>query len=246
MKKVIVVVPCYNEEKRLNSEKFQAFVSEARDIGFLFVNDGSTDGTSQIIRSLQDRHPYDFTALDLPHNVGKAEAIRQGILKAMEQGPEYVGMWDADLSTPLTEIPRFVGVLDADGHVETVFGARVRLMGRCIERAAVRHYLGRFAATLISWTLGITVYDTQCGAKLFRVGEKTRKVFQEPFSTSWIFDVEVLARLIANGSRTDRGTEIYELPLNEWIHTGDSKLRPLDYLIALRDLYVIHRKYMSS
>src|SRR4029077_432705 len=119
--------------------------------------------------------------LRAPHNQGKAAAVRQGVNYAMEQGAEYVGFWDADLATPLNAIQQFTAVFAARPDVDLVFGARVNLLGRHVHRKASRHYLGRVFATVVSAALRLPIYDTQCGAKIFRVTPATRVLWADPF-----------------------------------------------------------------
>lgn len=243
MHEVVITVPCYNESKRLDLDEFVAFAKSNPQVAFLFVNDGSTDSTGDTLKTLTDLDKSSFRAIHLVNNVGKAEAVRKGIGESLKSDPKYVGIWDADLATPLAEIPRLCEIMDSCPSVQMVFGSRVKLMGRIIERPALRHYLGRLSATLISWVLGLPIYDTQCGAKVFRVTDVLSGLFEEKFLSSWIFDVEIIARTMsANGGSLPENT-IYELPLNEWRHKGGSKIKPVDYILALRELSVIRRKY---
>ena len=234
-----VVVPCYNEAARLPTARYKDFLLEQPELAFVFVDDGSRDDTLALLRSLERVDPERVRLLALPENLGKAEAVRRGILRALEDEVDYVGFWDADLATPLSAIPDFVRLLDARPELELAIGARVVLLGRRIERRALRHYLGRVAATAIALVLGLRVYDTQCGAKLFRANATARELFREPFAARWAFDVEILARLI----RSRRGRDlppadavVCEVPLPEWIDVAGSKIRPRDYLIAGVDL----------
>ncbi len=244
MHEVIIIVPCYNESKRIDTDAFREFSKSRAGISFMLVNDGSSDTTLEKLHNLAEVDVNHFMVLNLPRNRGKAEAVRAGIARSLELRPKYVGIWDADLATPLTEIPGFVHLMERKPEVLMVFGARVKLMGRTIVRPAGRHYLGRISATLISLTLGLPVYDTQCGAKLFRVTDDISSIFRDPFLSSWIFDVEIVARLISRNNGKLPLDCIYELPLNEWIHKSGSKIKAVDYLLALRELFLIRQKYL--
>jgi len=247
MNRATIVIPCYNEAERLHIQKFETFLRRTPGIGFLFVDDGSTDGTSRLVEGLCDQAGDRCRLVGLPTNMGKAEAVRRGILAALETPSEYIGFWDADLATPLEAIPAFCEILDDRPEIEVVIGSRVQLLGRTIERKAARHYLGRIFTTVISLMLGLKVYDTQCGAKLFRASENLKALFGEPFYSKWVFDVEVLARLIR--SRRSRHLPavdkiVYELPLMEWKDVAGSKLRLRDFFTAMVDVARIYWKVL--
>ena len=114
MSSAIIVIPCYNEAQRLPLHAFNAFAGARHPHRFLFVNDGSTDGTSHVLHTLHDAEPERYMLCDLPRNVGKAEAVRTRVLLAWEAGPDYISYWDADLATPLETIPTFCTLLDAN------------------------------------------------------------------------------------------------------------------------------------
>ena len=240
---LILVIPCYNEEHRLPVDDLRRFAIDGVRVELLLVNDGSRDNTLQLLNKLRDEDPTRFSVLDLERNSGKAEAVRRGILAAMERKPDLVGFWDADLATPLTELPDFLAIFESRPEIEMIFAARVRLLGREISRNPRRHYVGRVGATLISSSLGLAVYDTQCGAKLFRVSDAMREIFAEPFLSRWIFDVEIIARFVRQRGRDAAARAIYELPIKAWHDVKGSKVKSTDFLRALRDLWKIHRAY---
>jgi dolichyl-phosphate beta-glucosyltransferase len=239
-----IIIPCYNEEKRLNLASFNEFTNPSHSISFVFVDDGSTDGTHRLLQSLRTANPNKFAVLKLHRNCGKGEAVRQGFLSAVNSPPDYVGFWDADLATPLDAIPEFLDFAEARPDLEVILGARVKLLGRQVERNCYRHYLGRCFATVVSVVLGLDVYDTQCGAKLFKVSLRTKKLFEQPFHSRWIFDVEILARLI---NATPQVQDIiYEFPLQQWRDIEGSKVRYTDFAQAAFELLWIRNNYFRK
>lgn len=245
--RAVVVVPCFNEAKRLPVQAFHDFLAQTSDVTFVFVDDGSTDDTPQILEQLRQRHPRNICTLRLGANVGKAEAVRRGMRAALRRQPTFVGYWDADLSTPLDAILRFVEVMQARPAVNLVMGSRIALLGRDIRRSTVRHLTGRVFATAASLVLRLPVYDTQCGAKLFRKSPSLRTLLSQRFRARWVFDVEILARMvsIADHSTTDvPHPQIYEYPLEQWHDVGGSRLQVIDFVVAGLDLAAIYWRYM--
>ncbi|KAB0666520.1 glycosyltransferase [Oryzomonas japonica] len=230
MRKTRIIVPCYNEAMRLNPKAFLDALDNNSDLSFLFVNDGSTDSTRQILTSLKDKNPAQVEIVNLEKNSGKAEAVRQGMLTSLLGAFDYIGYWDADLATPLDVIGDFSRLLEASG-AEIVIGSRVRLLGRRIERNVLRHYFGRVFATCASILLNINIYDTQCGAKIFRNNEALRHVFGKPFKVAWTFDVEMLARfpIVMNVSPPEASSRWVEFPLLQWVDVKGSKLKWRDF-----------------
>jgi glycosyltransferase involved in cell wall biosynthesis len=257
-----IVVPCYNEAARFQPEPFLAFLADenpaTRQVSFLFVNDGSADGTLAVLESLvaaAERlgQPGRISILDKKRNGGKGEAIRDGMLAAIRpSGPahqpacDYVGFWDADLATPLSAIPQFLQVIEGRPSLQMIFGSRIRLLGRTIRRNPARHYLGRIFATAASQTLSLPIYDTQCGAKIFKVSPDLAQVLAAPFISRWIFDVELVARFIQLRGRESCFHSIYEFPLDSWEDVAGSKVGPLDFFYAAFDIFRIYRRYLAA
>ena len=233
-----IVVPCFNEASRLRLDAYQAALTASPWLEFIFVDDGSGDSTGAMLDSFRAAAGLRVHVLHLDVNSGKAEAVRRGVLQAFDLGFELIGYWDADLATPLRYIEIFAEVLDRPNTV-LVVGSRVRLLGRRVERSPLRHFAGRGFATLASLTLGLPIYDTQCGAKLFYARDVVRDAFSRPFSLRWAFDVELLNRLLeqqAGGAPIDVRNQCVEYPLEEWIDAPGSKLRPHHVPKILREL----------
>ena len=248
MSRTAIVVPCYNEAARIQQDEFLKYCRQFPHVTFIFVNDGSTDETGDILASLKETAPRQIATVNLQRNKGKGEAVRQGILHAIPGDFDYIGYWDADLATPLDHIKTFIGLLNESPCRDIVMGARVQMLGRSICRRAARHYIGRVFATTVSIMLGLPVYDTQCGSKLFRNSPVLKELFAKPFFTRWIFDVEILARyLVKNNSRLKQimTEKIIEYPLQSWTDVPGSKIKFTDFagsILELTRIWFYYRK----
>jgi glycosyltransferase involved in cell wall biosynthesis len=239
-----VVVPCYNEATRLEPAAFLHFLTTHPGTRLVMVDDGSVDGTREILERMRQAAPAAIKVIRHSSNVGKGEAVRSGIVAAIADNPAIVGFLDADLSTPLQAIDDFLALLRARPDIEFVLGSRVLLMGRDVKRKPARHYPGRVFATAVSLALDLPVYDTQCGAKMLRVNAATATLFATPFRSPWIFDVELIARYLrlpAVPGEAPRRDRLYELVLPVWHDKPGSKLRWYDFARAIVDVGYIWR-----
>lgn len=228
MQETTIVIPCFNEADRLPVDALASYIDAHPRVHFVLVDDGSTDDTPQVLKALATARPASVRVLRLSCNSGKAEAVRRGMLLALDHGAQLVGYWDADLATPLRFIDVFVEQLSSSDAV-LVFGSRVRLLGSRVSRRPFRHYVGRVFATIAGVALRFPIYDTQCGAKLFRASAELRAVFETPFELGWTFDVELfgrLAGLVHEGKPIDPERQLVEWPLDEWRDAPGSKLGP--------------------
>lgn len=238
----LIIIPCYNEASRLSVEEYESFFQkeENKSIQFLFVNDGSTDNTIELLEKLEQKY-LNVETLDLEKNGGKAEAIRQAMMKSANSNYQYIGYFDADLATPLAEIHELIRYAIQKESPYLVMGSRVKLLGSTnIQRKIGRHYIGRVFATVVSNMLKLPIYDTQCGAKLIR-RDLIDLIFKEPFLSKWLFDVELFFRLRKH--KTDFETKLVEVPLRQWEDKDGSKISTSYFLKAPFDLLKIYLHY---
>ncbi len=217
-----IVIPCYNEEKRLSGEAFLGYLEAFEQLRFVFVDDGSTDGTLAMLEDLQRHNPGQIDILALPKNSGKADAVRQGLIMATQQGADLVGYWDADLATPLAAIRDFAEIALRYDEIDVVYGARMRLLGRRINRTLARRAVSRICSTLARVAVRLPVRDTQCGAKLLRNTPVLRASLEREFTAGWLFDVELFTRLSLQTQ--DQRKAFFEYPLVEWTEVAGSKI----------------------
>ncbi len=243
---IVIVIPCFNEAQRLDPRLFVSFLTDNSELFFLFVDDGSTDDTAEKLEQISEQTSSQSEVLKIAENRGKAEAVRRGVLKALKKKPSHIGYWDGDLATPLSEIPLFVDY-GSDTNKKMIFGSRIQRLGADIHRHWYRHYPGRIIAVWINLILKLPIHDTQCGAKLIEK-ELAGQIFTEPFTSTWLFDVELFARIIALFGRDKAAQMIYEIPLQRWTDVGESKISP-GYLpkipVELLKIYWKYRKDLN-
>ena len=228
-----VVIPCFNEEARIGATvraTLDYLETNAPESELIVVNDGSRDASSQIARDAMARATIETHLLENFPNRGKGHAVRKGLLGA--QRP--IGLFfDADLSTPLSEVPKVIDPIAA-GEVDIAFGSRAldrRLIGR--HQPLLREQGGRAFNLLVRLISGLPFWDTQCGFKAFRL-DVCRPILQAARIDGFAFDVELLVLARRAGLR------LREIPV-QWNHAEGSKVdflhdsvRMLREVIALR------------
>jgi dolichyl-phosphate beta-glucosyltransferase len=242
MNVIAMVVPCFNEEKRINISKWQTIINEFPECYWIFVNDGSSDATSIKLGELTGKN---VLKLDLPTNHGKGNAIRAGLNYAIN-APVFarphdfsrIGYIDSDGAFDLDDIRMLFSAAqekrDSMPGFKVIIGSRVKLAGRQIQRNKRRHYLGRLISTFICLGWEKAPYDTQSGFKIFDLDLSFREAVNSPFKTSWFFDIELILRLDALGS-----LKIWEVPLLKWEEIGESSIKTTKYLNILRQIITI-------
>jgi len=227
-----VVVPAYNEEKRLGPT-IDAIVGHLRENEgrwgeweLIVVDDGSTDGTRDVVTaaSVRDRRVQLVTS---PRNRGKGHALRLGVLASYGR---RVLVTDADLAAPIEELEHLDKAL-SEGHAAAI-GSRAT-PGATIEnhQHRLRELLGRGGNFLIRRIAVPGIRDTQCGFKLFD-GERAREAFAASRLNGWGIDVEILQHF------RHSGWPVAEVPVR-WAHQSGSKVRPVDYGRVLAELTVL-------
>jgi len=237
----IIVIPCYNEEKGINIEEYSTFISANPQTLLCFVDDGSKDNTLIILNSLQEKFQNHIHIIACEKNAGKAEAVRIGINYCNQNYQhQYIGYLDADLATTLEEFIEIKDFIKED--ISFCFGSRIMRLGSTIVRENSRFLIGRIIATFISNQLQLKVYDTQCGCKVF-TKELAEKLFDKPFISRWLFDVELFHRMKKIYGKENAVPKMYEVPLKSWIEKGDSKVKFTYFFKLWLDLYQIGKQY---
>jgi dolichyl-phosphate beta-glucosyltransferase len=227
-----IVIPCFNEAARIGEtlcRTLDYLRANAPESQLIVVNDGSTDATAAIAGEGLKDAKIETRLLENFPNRGKGAAVRSGLLAAREP----IGLFfDADLSTPLGEIPKVIEPI-ANGEIDIAFGSRALDRGLIgIHQPWRREQAGRAFNLLVRLATGLPFWDTQCGFKAFRL-DVCRPILEAARLDSFAFDVELL--YLAQ----DAGLRIREIPVR-WNHAEGSKVRFFhDSLRMLREVVAL-------
>jgi dolichyl-phosphate beta-glucosyltransferase len=212
-----IVIPAYNEGARLGAtlEKVLRYVrAQGWNAEVIVVDDGSRDNTAEIVRGFAEKDSR-FRLVENPGNRGKGYSVRNGMLNARG---EVVVFSDADLSSPIEEMPKLLAALAAGADI--AIGSRwLRVELQTRRQSLHRQIFGRVFNVLLRIILGLRFRDTQCGFKAF-----TRRASQTILPLQrierWGFDPEILFLARKFGFRVE------EVPVL-WGHSGDTRIHPL-------------------
>ena len=231
---LFMVIPCFNEEKRINLDYWNE-LSAIPNIHWIFVNDGSSDGTKSLLNQIKNS-----LVINLENNSGKAEAIRKGILETFNKNQSEIfqfGYLDADSAFEIEDVKNVIKLsFSKESTYDSYWGSRVALSGRNITRNNLRHILSRILITIFGYRLGNLPYDPQTGFKVFKFNNEQMKIFDKNFETKWFVDLEILLRFkVLNG----KDMKVWEEPVNTWRDIKGSKIRGLEIITVFRDLIKI-------
>lgn len=217
-----LVIPAYKESERL--PLFLPELARAMDdipggVRICVVDDGSGDkdqaAVQRLCAELRSTHRSVGEPLLLPKNIGKGGAVRAGWNHA-DKDARLLAFADADGAVSAEEIGRVFQIAQQTDYSTAVFGARIRMLGRTVERSGARHFSGRLFAAIVGTLVSHRVYDSQCGFKIVPQAAY-RKIAPQLIENGFCFDVELLAALIANE------TPLLEVPV-DWHDKSGSKV----------------------
>ena len=241
-----IVIPFFNEEKNLVLQDFQNFLSHNHDYFICFVDDGSNDNSKTIINNLMNDHPKQVNIITQNINSGKAEAVRIGVNYCNKNYSFMtIGFLDADLSTSLDEYKRVRNKIN--GEIEYCFASRIRRIGSKIDAKTHRVIIGKVLRLIINKILQLNAYDTQCGCKIF-TKQLSEKIFISKFISKWLFDVEIISRIIHIYGKKIAINKMLEVPILNWVDKNNSNVK-FTYMfmlwIDLIFIYINHRKNLT-
>lgn len=244
MKEIALIIPCFNENKRLKIKELSSFIITYESlIDFYFVDDGSTDLTSVTIKSLLNKsEPNNIFLTTLVKNIGKGNAIREGIFLARKKGYKFYGFIDGDLEIPLDQILKlYLSLLNTNKNIAISVRSLKQKFNLTKPRTIISIIMVSIANKILKFEIPIN--DSQCGCKLFK-NEVVDICFDERFHSQWLFDLEIFLRL--RNKIKDARSEIQQVPLTNLNIVSNSTLkwsRNFKILEQLWQINFVYNKY---
>lgn len=233
MYKIAIIIPCFNEEKRLDLTSIE-YLIENVNIDLYFANDGSTDNTQHVIDSICNNYNNCFS-INYNQNEGKSSTIFKSTNYLLNNfNHDYIGYFDADFSTPADQLLNLVDYLN-EYSPKFIFASRINTLNSNIKRKTYRHFIGRIIITIINFKHKLNIYDTQCGCKIFS-RDIIKEIGKEKYKTSWLFDIEIFIRL-KNKNLLKNGIEY---PVKNWKDVDGSKLKLTHFSTILKEISILY------
>lgn len=223
-----IIIPCYNEAKRLRLDEFTSFLDTHKNHLICFVNDGSSDNTLEVLNRFQKTNPKQIYIYDMPKNGGKAAAVRAGVkymLRATQV--QSIGFLDADLATGFDDYLHLEKTLKNE-KARFVLGSRKLIQNNDIQRSFLRNVFSKTMGMFIRSIIGMDIKDTQCGAKVFD-RYCAEVIFEDAFISKWLFDVEMLLR-VKQMYQTNVLDFVKEVAIKKWDEVEGSHISLKDSL----------------
>ena len=240
IKTLSVILPLYNEEKRLNNLFVEIsgfkFLNKNK-IEFIFVNDGSNDNSYFLINNFisENKNKLDLKLISYKTNKGKGFALKKGVAKAKH---DWIITVDIDLSVKLDQIVTWKKKKLLSKKLKVYFGSRLLNKSK-VEAKKNRKFAGLIFNIILRKILNsnlLNIKDTQCGYKLYKKNI-AKKIFKKLTENGYIHDVEILILLQKSKIL------VKETPV-EWKHKHGSKINLLiDSIVMLKDLFILKKKY---
>jgi glycosyltransferase involved in cell wall biosynthesis len=235
METLSIVIPAYNEEKRLPAtlDRIAAWVKDSPlpVSEILVVDDGSRDGTAALV----EKRGGLVRLVRNPGNRGKGYAVRNGMLAAMG---DWILSTDADLSAPIEELGKLIDAARRENAVVAIGSRALDRQLVKVHQPMMREFSGRAFNVVMRVVTGLPFRDTQCGFKLFRQ-DAAKEIFSRQMEEGFSFDVEdlVIARKL--------GLRSIEVPV-EWSNVEGTKVSLAQGMKSFADLVKIRARGMRG
>ncbi|WP_215224600.1 glycosyltransferase [Echinicola shivajiensis] len=241
--KFAIVVPCYHVENRFPHHHFLTFAKLNPDVLLCFVNDGSKDNTSGVLKGIQMQSPDNIVVLNLKENGGKSAAVRHGMLYVHSKySMNLLGFLDADMATTPEEWLKMALYKESYPKFGAIVGSRIQRIRAEISSNEKDSLWKSILRLVVKGILKTNFQDTQCGAKIFQ-RSLVPFLFAEPFQTSGLFDVEIFLRLQQKFGKTSLQKGVLEFPLMQWAEKGETRMKLIDSFKIPFQLFQLYYTY---